>query len=457
MLVCTLKRKFIHAFSRRKHNSNMLDKILTEPNKHVEPWSNFSYEFFLLQWQLQVNFESQKHTDNEIQENLARFFERDNLFVVATSTESTQLYSTSILQKIRNLQISQSTEAAEIGGEFGDLNPRDKEQQHLKILLWNAKSALFKAAVELQAETQPLRASKERGERVGTLLKEKIYAAIKRRKPGVIKAIQTFCKPRPTYLTSYAPAEREWPQNQDFDYSDFMKMGLDDPFWNNGFLCLSRDPWAVDPVVRTGIHAMLGLDQSNKELMQLKIELWLALSWELSHLKKLGNYINKTVQCKRFHPYVHHPESMINQNFPLPGDEALNPMLLDVYGDANIPGVKKTPGGKYLLLGGNLFISQVQHIKILRNWHKRIKQMIYEKVITYEAVLTEWFTTMQKLLTQDNVVANPTDDLEQAPNENTNEALDLALEDVALDDHDYDGEQNEGPLEEDVITDDEAE
>ncbi|KNZ48004.1 uncharacterized protein VP01_597g3 [Puccinia sorghi] len=72
-----------------------------------------------------------------------------------------------------------------------------------------------------------------------------------------------------------------------FNYSHFMKMGLDDHFWNDGFLCLSRDPWAVDPVVRTGIHAMLGVDQSNKELLQLNIEVWHALSWALLHLKKL--------------------------------------------------------------------------------------------------------------------------------------------------------------------------
>ncbi|KNZ50771.1 uncharacterized protein VP01_4248g3 [Puccinia sorghi] len=109
----------------------MIDKLFTEPNKHVEPRSNFSYEFFLLQWQFQVNFESQKHTDHEIQEKLACLFEREeilkdkiNLFVV-TSTESTQLYSTSILREIGNLQIAQSKEASKIGVEFGDLNPRN--------------------------------------------------------------------------------------------------------------------------------------------------------------------------------------------------------------------------------------------------------------------------------------------------------------------------------------------
>jgi hypothetical protein len=144
-----------------------------------------------------------------------------------------------------------------------------EKQQKSKILLWSAKSALFKAAVELQAETQPLRASKDRGEQLGTRLKEKIYAAIKRRKNGVVKAIKTFCKQCKAYLTAYAPTELALPENQDFEYQDFMKMGLDDPFWNDGYLCLSRDPWAVDPVVQTGIHATLGLEQSSEELQQL--------------------------------------------------------------------------------------------------------------------------------------------------------------------------------------------
>ncbi|KNZ63744.1 hypothetical protein VP01_1106g2 [Puccinia sorghi] len=109
-----------------------------------------------------------------------------------------------------------------------------------------SKSALFKAAVELQAETQPLWASKELGERVGTRLKEKIYAAIKRRKPA-------------------------GPQNQDFDYSNFMKMGLDDPFWNDGFLCLFRDPgpliqWCVQVSMQclAMVCALLGIITSEE-------------------------------------------------------------------------------------------------------------------------------------------------------------------------------------------------
>ncbi|KNZ48002.1 hypothetical protein VP01_597g1 [Puccinia sorghi] len=227
MLVCKLKQNFILYFVCCKHNSDVLDKPFTDPKKHVEPWSNFSYEFSLLQWQLEE---------------------------ILKETICTQQVSF---------------------------------------------------------------------ERLGTFKLHKVQ----RQKRLVVNSV-------------------------------------------------------------TSTHAI-------------------------------------TVQSKRFHPYVHHLESMINQTFPLPGDKALNPMLLDFY-------------------GGDLFVAQVQHIELLCNWHDTIKQMIYERVITYEAVPTECFTTMEKLLTQDNAGINPTDDLEQDPHENKNEALDLAL-----DDHESDGEKNEGPLEED--------
>ena len=57
-LVCKLKWNFIHTFSSCKHKRDMLDKISNEPNKHVQPCSNFSVEFFVVQWQFQVHFES---------------------------------------------------------------------------------------------------------------------------------------------------------------------------------------------------------------------------------------------------------------------------------------------------------------------------------------------------------------------------------------------------------------
>jgi hypothetical protein len=57
----------------------LLDKLSAEANKHIQPQSNFSTDFFKLQWQLQTTFESQKHTDKEVQKKLADFFERGEL------------------------------------------------------------------------------------------------------------------------------------------------------------------------------------------------------------------------------------------------------------------------------------------------------------------------------------------------------------------------------------------
>jgi hypothetical protein len=164
--------------------------------------------------------------------------------------------------------------------------------------LWSAKSALFKAAVKLQAETQPLRASKDLGKRIGTQQEEKIYAAIKRRKNGVVKAIKTFCKQRKAFLTAYAPAELAFPKNQDLEYKDFMKMSLTNPFWNDTYLCLSQEPWSVDPVVQTGIHAILGLEQLLEELQQLRYYLRRSLSWDVKHLNKLKDFMNRNMKGK---------------------------------------------------------------------------------------------------------------------------------------------------------------
>jgi hypothetical protein len=110
--------------------------------------------------------------------------------LACTPSDTTQSHAAKILQQVQDLQRLQDAEAEDIGGEFGDLNPADskcmfpfnvtcggdelwlscssEKQQKAKILLWSAKSALFKAAVDLQAETQPLRASKDRGKRIGT-------------------------------------------------------------------------------------------------------------------------------------------------------------------------------------------------------------------------------------------------------------------------------------------------
>jgi hypothetical protein len=169
------------------------------------------------------------------------------------------------------------------------------EQERRLGLLWSAKTALYKYAVQIQGETQPLRDSRSRRERVGTVLKEKIFEALDRRKPTVTRALKLFCDRRVDYLKHHAPDQLDRPENKVIDYEEFRKLQLDDPFWNDSYLCLSKDPWAVDPTVRTGIHAVLRLKRANEELVQLANELRRCVSWGLHYHNQLKFRIDQCV------------------------------------------------------------------------------------------------------------------------------------------------------------------
>jgi hypothetical protein len=145
------------------------------------------------------------------------------------------------------------------------------EQEKRLGLLWSAKSALHKRAVQIQGEMQPLRDSRARKERLGTVLKEKIFEALGRRKKTVTRILKTFCDRRTDYLKKHAPDQLSLPENQPITYEEFTELRLDDPFWNDTYLSFSKDPWAVDPSVRTGIHAVLRLDRALEEQVQLKM------------------------------------------------------------------------------------------------------------------------------------------------------------------------------------------
>jgi hypothetical protein len=169
------------------------------------------------------------------------------------------------------------------------------EQEKKLGLLWSAKSALHKCAVNIQGEMQPLRDSKARRERLGTVLKEKIFGALGRRKGTVTRILNTFCNRRTEYLQKYAPDQLGLPENKPITYDEFKQLQLDDPFWNDTYLCFSKDPWAVDPSVRNGIHAVLRLDRAEEELVQLKNELRRCVSWGIHFRKQLKRRIDQCV------------------------------------------------------------------------------------------------------------------------------------------------------------------
>ncbi|POV98700.1 hypothetical protein PSTT_14280 [Puccinia striiformis] len=174
-------------------------------------------------------------------------------------THSNPAHALSILQQSRDMQKEQDEEAEQLGAFFSISagGKPDRKQEHRLALLWSAKSALDKSAVQIQGETQPLRDSKSHSHRLGTILKEKIFEALDCRKKPMARILQLFCDHRTDYLQHHAHDQLSRPENQAISYDEFKKLQLDDPFWNNKYLCLSKDPWAVDPTVRTGIHAVL--------------------------------------------------------------------------------------------------------------------------------------------------------------------------------------------------------
>ncbi|PLW27050.1 hypothetical protein PCANC_22046 [Puccinia coronata f. sp. avenae] len=224
-------------------------------------------------WQKQCSFESnQKQADIEKKQEISQHLERkEQLRLLAESFNS--MVGTSkqgnddalaILDNIHQLQKAHDEQLIKAGGYFNDLNAHDKDCEEHLAPLWSAKSQLFKKAVEIQSELQPLKNSKNR-----------------------VKVIKTFCEQRCKYLSKFALELVNLPEKQPFDYSNFLAMTLDDPIWNNGFLCTSKEPWAVEPIVRNGIHAFLAFDRANEEIDRITIDLQHALSWGVYHHKQL--------------------------------------------------------------------------------------------------------------------------------------------------------------------------
>ncbi|POW06863.1 hypothetical protein PSHT_08808 [Puccinia striiformis] len=137
-------------------------------------------------------------------------------------------------------------------------------QADKKALLWSDKSALCKSAVQIQGETQPLRDSNAHGQRLGTILKEKISKALDRRKKPVARILKLFCDRRTDYLQHHARDQLSRPENQAISHDEFKKLQLDDPFWNDGYLCLSKDPWAVDPTLKLRIDQCVSYTADEK-------------------------------------------------------------------------------------------------------------------------------------------------------------------------------------------------
>ncbi|POV98855.1 hypothetical protein PSHT_13824 [Puccinia striiformis] len=260
-IVVTLKRKTIHAMATKIHSQKIISKLYLDQNLH-QAGQFFTETFFRAQWQRQRDFEiNRSQVDRDKKEEQARFFERGEdlkslaeLFVANMSTPSSHSdprHALKILQEIRELQKQHDEESKKLGSYFVTFagTTRNTEQERRLGLLWSAKTALYKCAVQIQGETQPLRDLKT-----------------------VTKVLQTFCDRRTDYLTNHAPDQLGRPENQPIDYDEFKKLQLDDE--------------------RFGTTVIY---RANEELAQLTNELRRTLSWGIYFRDQLKRRIDQCV------------------------------------------------------------------------------------------------------------------------------------------------------------------
>ncbi|KAA1101069.1 hypothetical protein PGT21_006011 [Puccinia graminis f. sp. tritici] len=416
-LVLTLKRKFIHAIATKIESQKIVQRMLKDQNPH-EPGQCFTEDFFRAEWKKQRDFEiNRNETDRLKKEEQAQFFERGealkSLVLASSSAHSDPTHALSMLEEIRDLQQKQDEEIERLGSHFAvDTGAeRNREQEKRLALLWSAKSALYKYAVQIQGEMQPLRDSKSHGERLGTVLKEKIFEALGRRKNTVTRVLKTFCDRRTDYLKNHAPNQLSLPENKAITYDDFTKLKLDDPFWNDAYLCLSKDPWAVDPTVRTGIHALLRLDRAKEELIQLNNELRRCLSWGIQHRKQI--------------------KLRIDQCFSDTVDQHLKAVLEDSFGQVSYQTRK--------ILSDELESVQRKHEHLLLSWQPAVQEILALGTVSRSALPAEWFALVEFLKQSDAVNGLETAD------------VDLLLEETILNRQDSDGESANDDINEGAI------
>ncbi|WAR57850.1 hypothetical protein PtB15_5B80 [Puccinia triticina] len=241
--------------------------------------------FFRLQWEDQVRVGLEQEDIKEASKKLlAEFFENEEVIsslkhrLLHGELPATLAKLDEVLDGIAKREEAQRKLALSLGKDYNELCADQTSEIGMLALLWKAKSELYAQAIEVQAERQPLLTAQP-GNIAGTRLKEKILAAIKRRKGPVEKAIKNFNQCQRQYLTAFRPPDLLLPENQDLSFSEFLAMDLDNPLWTDGHFYHARAPWALDPLVRKGIKSVLFLDRVEEEIALLTQELDRMISW----------------------------------------------------------------------------------------------------------------------------------------------------------------------------------
>ncbi|KAA1122378.1 hypothetical protein PGTUg99_037214 [Puccinia graminis f. sp. tritici] len=298
-LAAWLRRKFDQALLRRDTEMIVINELLQIHNPHSDGNERYTVGFFRSQWsdQVRVALEN-KENEDESKEKLAQFLRNENILqsyrncILSGRLPESWIEVDEMITVILDKEKAQQELAASLGKDYEDLRGTCQSELSLLTQLWKAKSDLYAQAVEVRAEQQPLE-NAQSGNTVGTRMKERIFAAIKRRKGPVVKAINNFNMRRKEYLQKTDPRRLLLPENQDLTFDSFLTIDLDDPLWIDDHFYYARAPWALDPQVRRGIKSVLFLDRVEEEIELLTQELDRSITWAYEYRKSLLDTISE--------------------------------------------------------------------------------------------------------------------------------------------------------------------
>ncbi|POW14671.1 hypothetical protein PSTT_02851 [Puccinia striiformis] len=293
-----LCKKFNAAITRQIQTRLILQQLLRQPNPFDSQGRNYKKSFFKQQWASQREFRNHRNgPEDERRCKLVELYEKEatvaGLRKELSSPKVLQRKEDELADLIKNIQTG--TEEVQLLKEELEQEegvPIDDKEQRILLLMWSAKTDLFLQASYKQAETQPIVDSQTIGTRLGTKGREKVFQALRDRESVVVKALNLYNKRYTEYVAEYpdkAPATR---YEHPISYDEFLAFPLDDDFWNDGIYYQSKEPWAIDPNVRSGINCVLILSRTQEEFQLIAQEVARMVEWAISYYDTLHKSIN---------------------------------------------------------------------------------------------------------------------------------------------------------------------
>ncbi|KAA1130419.1 hypothetical protein PGTUg99_015687 [Puccinia graminis f. sp. tritici] len=420
------------AVQRRHETNTILSELLGKPNPHHQNRTNFTINFFKAQWASQKDFRA-NHTAAEdgrksrlvalykrqsaLQEMRERLQEAPNH--VENRDAAVQLMD-SILENMSI--VSQELDELTRSGAF---NVPDPEEQRLRLLLWDAKAELYVQAVQLCAESQPLRDSHIMGSHLGTEGKERIFKAMRNRRPAVKKLLDAFNTQYQEFKLKYPNQNVSDSHPHPLTYEVFSSWPLDHQFWNDSLYYHSDEPWSIDPDVRAGINCILVLNRVQEEFELIAQELARAIGWAIEYYNQVSDKIQSIASCMQvINDQGEVREDFIN-NLPMDGMNAVE---------------------KYRVIGDELRARLALHAVVVEEWSDDII-WLWDRCqpINNRGHISQWHDLLAE------VKRNQPPTLPESPDIHTTlQDIDDGLEEIIINGHLDDGED----AEENLMTDD---